>query len=136
MVKYFCKNAHKEIILLFFANDPCGHVERCGLTALSRNKFLQIKSESQKFFTAKINWYTVLISQLFHSPQQHHHSPSPPPPPHTHEDDSSYHDSTRHTTPLEPLSMPPQLANALEHIVAQLDILTQVRDGGWRSFCL
>ena len=77
--------------------------------------------------------------QLFHSPQQHHPSPSPPPPPpHTHEDDSSYHDSTRHTTPLEPLSMPPQLANALEHIVAQLDILTQVRDrdGGWRSFCL
>ena len=101
-----------------------------------------MKSELQnlrKFFTTKINWYTVLISQLFHSPQQHHPSPSPPPPPpHTHEDDSSYHDSTRHTTPLEPLSMPPQLANALEHIVAQLDILTQVRDreGGWRSFCL
>lgn len=71
--------------------------------------------------------------QLFHSPQQQRQpSPSPPPPPppllhsHTEREDSSYHDSTRHTAPLEPLSMPPQLANALEHIVSQLDILTQV----------
>ena len=28
--------------------------------------------------------------------------------------------------PLEPLAMPPQLATTLEHIVGQLDILTQV----------
>lgn len=31
------------------------------------------------------------------------------------------------TAPLEPISMPPQLANTLEHIVRQLDVLTQVR---------
>ena len=31
------------------------------------------------------------------------------------------------TTPLEQMTMPPQLANTLEHIVGQLDILTQVR---------
>ena len=30
------------------------------------------------------------------------------------------------TTPLEPMTMPTQLANTLEHIVGQLDILTQV----------
>ena len=30
------------------------------------------------------------------------------------------------TTPLEKMTMPPQLANTLEHIVGQLDILTQV----------
>lgn len=30
------------------------------------------------------------------------------------------------TTPLEPVAMSPQLANTLEHIVGQLDILTQV----------
>ncbi len=32
-----------------------------------------------------------------------------------------------HTTPLEVMSMSPQLTNTLEHIVGQLDILTQVR---------
>ena len=31
------------------------------------------------------------------------------------------------TTPLEQMTMPPQLTNTLEHIVGQLDILTQVR---------
>lgn len=31
--------------------------------------------------------------------------------------------------PLEPLAMSPQVANTLEHIVGQLDILTQVRVG-------
>ena len=30
------------------------------------------------------------------------------------------------TAPLEPLAMSPQVANTLEHIVGQLDILTQV----------
>lgn len=30
------------------------------------------------------------------------------------------------TTPLEQMTMSPQLANTLEHIVGQLDILTQV----------
>lgn len=31
------------------------------------------------------------------------------------------------TTPLEQMTMPPQLASTLEHIVGQLDILTQVK---------
>ena len=31
-----------------------------------------------------------------------------------------------HTVPLEPVGMSPRLANTLEHIVGQLDILTQV----------
>lgn len=31
------------------------------------------------------------------------------------------------TVSLEPLTMPPQLATTLEHIVGQLDILTQVQ---------
>lgn len=64
--------------------------------------------------------------QLFHSPQVHHNpsSPSPPPPP---PHSSHHHHSSSTTTPLEPLTMDPQLANTLEHIVGQLDILTQVR---------
>lgn len=33
---------------------------------------------------------------------------------------------TSNTAPLEPISMPPQLSNTLEHIVGQLDVLTQV----------
>lgn len=62
--------------------------------------------------------------QLFHSPQPPSHSP---PPSHAHPDTSQYNDNTsRHTTPLEPLSIHPQLASTLEHIVGQLDILTQV----------
>ena len=32
------------------------------------------------------------------------------------------------TKPLEQMTIPPQLANTLEHIVGQLDILTQVRN--------
>ena len=62
--------------------------------------------------------------QLFHSPQLSH-SPPPPTdyPSHKEEIPSLTH---HHTTPLEPLTMPPQLATTLEHIVGQLDILTQV----------
>ena len=41
------------------------------------------------------------------------------------------------TAPLEPISMPPQLANTLEHIVGQLDVLTQVHVGWvmWVRVC-
>ena len=35
------------------------------------------------------------------------------------------------TKPLEQMTIPPQLAGTLEHIVGQLDILTQVRN--WHS---
>ena len=37
------------------------------------------------------------------------------------------------TTPLEQMTMPPQLANTLEHIVGQLDILTQVHKY-WQNY--
>ena len=55
-------------------------------------------------------------------PQMFHSSPSPD----DHDGDNNSKDGSRQTIPLEPLSMSPQLANALEHIVSQLDILTQV----------
>ena len=62
--------------------------------------------------------------QLFHSPQLSHSPPLPTgSPSHKEEIPSLTH---HHTTPLEPLTMPPQLATTLEHIVGQLDILTQV----------
>ena len=32
------------------------------------------------------------------------------------------------TKPMEPMTIPPQLSHTLEHIVGQLDILTQVRN--------
>ena len=83
--------------------------------------------------------------QLFHSPQLPRHpthapthpSNPPPPPQPSHPPPLPLHtssvltqndpqDSGRHTTPLEPMSMSPQLATTLEHIVGQLDILTQV----------
>ena len=38
------------------------------------------------------------------------------------------------TVPLEQMSLPPQLATTLEHIVGQLDVLTQVKTALF--FCL
>ena len=53
---------------------------------------------------------------------QSHSSHIPPPPPFTDDDNNTDHS----TVPLEPMSMSPKLAATLEHIVGQLDILTQV----------
>ena len=41
------------------------------------------------------------------------------------------------TVPLEQMSMPPQLASTLQHIVGQLDVLTQVggEHSGWVGGC-
>ena len=40
VVKYFHENAPKFLLRRnIFANDPCGHVERCGMAALSWDKF-------------------------------------------------------------------------------------------------
>ena len=60
--------------------------------------------------------------QLFHSPQLSHSPPTDFPSREEEVPSLTHH----HTTPLEPLTMPPQLATTLEHIVGQLDILTQV----------
>jgi hypothetical protein len=70
--------------------------------------------------------------QLFHKPypqfEDDNDGELPIPPA-----DGGSHDprvggaSHSQTTPLEQMTMPPQLANTLEHIVGQLDILTQVR---------
>ena len=72
--------------------------------------------------------------QLFHKPQlqleEDNDGELPVIPP---ADDGGSHDprvggaTHSQTTPLEQMTMPPQLANTLEHIVGQLDILTQVQ---------
>ena len=49
-----------------------------------------------------------------------------PIPPSSRSHDQRMGGSHSQTTPLEQMTMPPQLANTLEHIVGQLDILTQV----------
>ncbi len=50
--------------------------------------------------------------RLFHRSEPHHGTGAPP---------------TSSKAPLEPTEMSPQLTNTLEHIVGQLDILTQVQ---------
>lgn len=60
--------------------------------------------------------------QLFHKPQPPKGSGAPP----TEEPDVGVSQSL--TTPLEKMTISPQLATTLEHIVGQLDILTQVNN--------
>ncbi len=69
-----------------------------------------------------------------HSSHPQHSHPAPKAPTHTsnfqQHPPSQYEDDgyTEHTTvPLEPMSISPKLATTLEHIVSQLDVLTQVR---------
>lgn len=60
--------------------------------------------------------------RLFHRAEPPNSSPGYPTSP----GNVSPEPLSSHTAPLEPISMPPQLANTLEHIVGQLDVLTQV----------
>ena len=71
--------------------------------------------------------------QLFHKPHPQlgdkNEEDIPPPPGGSH--DHGMDGAHSQTTPLERMTMPPQLANTLEHIVGQLDILTQVHVLDW-----
>lgn len=68
--------------------------------------------------------------QLFHKPypqiEEEEEGETPAPPPGG-SHDQGMGGARSQTTPLEQMTMPPQLANTLEHIVGQLDILTQVQ---------
>ena len=67
--------------------------------------------------------------QLFHKPHpqlEEVDEEAVPDPPHDMSHDQRVGGAHSQTIPLEQMTMPPQLANTLEHIVGQLDILTQV----------